>query len=156
MAKKITYSADFKCNYVAMVAIALFLLMVIGEIALAVSIPVYMKRENVLSDEVYQRETLLRFDNLRRECAAISGSDEVLMMEKQLITSALDQMAVYLRAEADRMTPAETREVDSLCNELYRVVSRLRQKQSFSREKRLDSSSYINSLVRKYSAESKK
>ncbi len=155
MAKKIIYSANFKCNYVAVLAVGLFVLMVIGEVILAVSIPVYMKRENVLSDEVRQRETLLLFDHLRRECNAVSGSDEVLMLEKQLVISSLDQMALYLRKESHRMTPEETAELHSLCVELQRIVAKLRKKQPFSRENRLDSSTYINSLVKKYSAKVK-
>ena len=101
MAQKITYSADFKRNYVAVLAVALFLLMIAGEAVLAVSIPVYMKRENVLAEEVYLRETLLNFDGLRRMCNSIKSNDEVVMLEKKLIGSGIDQMALYLRHEAN-------------------------------------------------------
>ncbi len=155
MAQKITYSADFKRNYVAVLAVTLFLLMIAGEIALAVSIPVYMKRENVLAQEVYLRETLLNFDGLRQSCNAIKSNDEVVLLEKQLISSGIDQMALYLRHEANRLTPEETRQIRIVTDELHRIVARLRKNQSFSQEKRLDSSAYIDSLVKKYPVKGK-
>ena len=42
MAEKLTYSAKFKRNYVAVFATTLFFLMVASEIVLAVSIPAYV------------------------------------------------------------------------------------------------------------------
>ena len=68
MAEKLTYSAKFKRNYVAVFATTLFFLMVASEIVLAVSIPAYVKRENVLADEAMLREILLKFDAVRNLC----------------------------------------------------------------------------------------
>lgn len=45
MAQQITYSAKFKRDYVAASAVVIFIAIVLAEIALAISIPAYLKRE---------------------------------------------------------------------------------------------------------------
>ena len=150
MARKIVYSAKFKRNYVAIFAVVLFLLMVAAEIALAVSIPAYMRREDVLADQVKHREMLLRFDAVRSSCSGITSKDETLMMEKKLISDALDQLALYLRKEADRLTPEEVDELDALVTQAGRLTNRLRSGRPLCRENRLDTAAYVNSMVKKY------
>ncbi|MCI5779711.1 MAG: hypothetical protein MR051_07875 [Lentisphaeria bacterium] len=156
MTRQLTYSARFRRNYVTVFAVALFFLMVASEIALAVSIPAYMNRENVMAEELLRRETLLRFDALRGMCAAISGGDEVLMLEKQLIANALDNLAIYLRTEASNLTSEEIGELNRLTREVERILHVLRSGRSFSRENRLDSSAYIDALVAKYAGKETK
>ena len=150
MPPQLTYSAKFKRNYVTVFAVTLFFMMIASEVALAVSIPAYMKRENVMAEQILRRETLLRFDTLRAWCNEISSKDEVLMLEKQLIANALDNLAIYLRSESSRLTPAEVRELDALTIEVEKLLLQLRSGRSFSHENRLDSSAYIDALVAKY------
>ena len=156
MTRQLTYSARFKRNYVTAFAVALFFLMIASEIALAVSIPAYMNRENVMAEELLRRETLLRFDALRGMCGTISGGDEVLMLEKQLIANALDHLAIYLRTEAPHLTSEEIGELNRLTCEVERILRILRSGRSFSRENRLDSSAYIDALVAKYAGKGTK
>ena len=149
MAEKITYSANFKRNYVAVFAVGLFFFMVISEVVLAVSIPVYMSRENMLSHQVRNREMQLGFDQIRTVCKNISSSNETLVLEKNLMMDTLDYLAKYLRQEASNLTEEEVKELDQLMIKMEKIVRRLASGKSYSQENRLDSSVYINSLIQK-------
>ena len=149
MAEKITYSANFKRNYIAVFAVGLFFFMVISEVVLAVSIPVYMSRENMLSHQVRNREMQLRFDQIRTVCKNISSSNETLVLEKNLMMDTLDYLAKYLRQEASNLTEEEVKELDQLMIKMEKIVRRLASGKSYSQENRLDSSVYINSLIQK-------
>ncbi len=150
MAEKLTYSAKFKRNYVAVFATTLFFLMVASEIVLAVSIPAYVKRENVLADEAMLREILLKFDAVRNLCESLPEKDEVLVMEKQLLQSALDPLAMYLRNNANDLTSEELQELNALLTEAERIVFRLKRGRPYSKANRLDSTAYINGLIKKH------
>ena len=149
MAEKITYSAKFKRNYVAVFAVALFFFMVISEVVLAVSIPLYMSRENLLSHQVRNREMQLRFDYIRGVCKNISSTNETVLLEKRLLMDSLDYLAQYLRQEASNLTEEEVKELDQLVIKMEKIVKKLALGKSFSQENRLDSSVYINSLIQK-------
>lgn len=156
MKQKITYSANFKRNYVAFFAVLFFFLMIAAEVTLAFSIPAYMRRENVLADRVQHREMLLHFDQLRRQCNAIKPKSETIEMEKQLVAYSLDQMAIYLRDEADNLTPAEVDELNELFDSMSKIIDQLAKGKSFSNENRLNTAAYVNSLVKKYPVKGKK
>ena len=150
MAEKLTYSAKFKRNYVAVFATTLFFLMVASEIVLAVSIPAYVKRENVLADEAMLREILLKFDDVRKNCEQVPEQDEVLVMEKQLMQSALDPLAMYLRDNANDLTSEDLQELSALLTDAERIVFRMKRGRPHSKANRLDSTAYINGLIKKH------
>ena len=65
MAQQITYSAKIKRDYVAASAVVIFIAIVLAEIALAISIPAYLKRENAMALEVRRLQLLDSFDGAR-------------------------------------------------------------------------------------------
>jgi hypothetical protein len=65
VAQQITYSAKFKRDYVAASAVVIFIAIVLAEIALAISIPAYLKRENAMALEVRRLQLLDSFDGAR-------------------------------------------------------------------------------------------
>lgn len=156
MKQKITYSANFKRNYVALFAVLFFFLMIAAEVTLAFSIPAYMKRENVLADRVRHRELLLHFDQLRTRCKNIKPRTDAVEMERQLVSHALDQMAIYLRDEADNLSPDEVNELQALFGSMTKILDQLSRGRSFSRESRLNTAGYVNHLVKKYPVKGKK
>ena len=78
MAQKLKYSAKFKRNYVALFAIAFFCVMLLAELLLALSIPVFVQRQDSYSREIKKREMLLLFDDAQNTCRSISEKDEIL------------------------------------------------------------------------------
>jgi len=104
MAQKIEYSANFKRNYVAFFAFFLFAVMIFSEFFLAVSIPVFVQRENAYAEEIRKRELLMTFDHARQTCREIKESSEIIALEKKLLSDTLDHLAIYLRKESGKLT----------------------------------------------------
>lgn len=147
MAPKITYSTNFKRNYVAFFALALFLLMILSELLLALSIPVVVQREDAFAKEVRKHRMLKLFDDTRTVCKKIDSKDEITLKEKQLLSDNLDYLALYLRKESDRLTPEDIDKLEPIVNDLYRIASKLKNSGSFAKENRLSSSSYIKFMI---------
>lgn len=158
---KIKFTADYKRNYVAFMAVLLFFLIIAGEILLAVAIPLLMRNENLMRDEANRLDLLQQFDSARILCSRIgsknqSGSDDnILLQEKQLLTDALDSFARYMRNEGQNLTPGEVQKISAAVTELHKIAANLYKNGKYSRENRLDTSKYINSLLKQSSGEIK-
>ncbi len=156
---KVSFTAKYRKNYVAFLAVLLFVLIIIGEITLATVIPVAMRNENLMAEEAARNDLLLLFDKTRSLCNSISGKnaqgkdDNLIAMEKQLLSDVLDRFARYMREEGDQMTPEEVIKVRNVITELYKVASRLSKGKSYSRENRVDTSTYVNKLLKQTNGE---
>ena len=156
---KISFTAKYRKNYVAFLAVLLFIFIIIGEIALATVIPVAMRNEDLMAEEAARNDLLLLFDGTRSLCNSITGKnssgqeDNLILMEKQLLSDVLDRFARYMREEGDKMTPQEVIKVKKVVSELYKVASRLSKGNGYSRENRLDTSRYINKLLKQTNKE---
>ena len=155
----ISFTVKYRRNYTAVLAVLLFLLIIAGEIALATLIPVAMRNENLMAAEAERNDLMQLFDETRLTCNTISGKnaagmeDNLILTEKQLISDVLDRFARYMRNEGDRMTPEEVKQVRPIVQELYKAVSRLAAGKSYSRENRLDTANYINTLLKQTNGE---
>ena len=156
---KISFTAKYRRNYVAFLAVFLFVFIIAGEITLATAIPVAMRNENLMAEEASRNDLLLLFDKTRALCNSITGKNargqenNLISMEKQLLSDVLDRFARYMREEGDRMTPQEVIQVKKVVSELYKVASGLARGNSYSRENRLDTSVYINSILKQTNGE---
>lgn len=150
---KLKFTAEYRKDYVSFLAVLLFLLIIIAEATLATVIPLAMRNENLMAEEAERNDLLILFDQTRARCDAISGKDSsgqednLILMEKQLVSDVLDRFARYMRDEGSRMTPDEVAKVKWTVQELYKVVSQLAKGESFSRENRLNTSGYVNTLL---------
>ncbi|MBE6377904.1 MAG: hypothetical protein E7051_03680 [Lentisphaerae bacterium] len=150
MAQTLKYSANFKRNYLAFFALALFTAMIIAELSIALSIPHFVQRENAYAKEIRRREMFLLFDVSRAICHDIKEENESIKLEKKLLSDTLDHLAIYLRREANMITDDEVNVLSPLVVELYKIASQLKNGQSFSRENQLNSQPYLNDLLKKY------
>ena len=149
MGVKIEYSANFKRNYVAFFAFVFFFAMIGAELVLALSIPYFAQREDAYAKEIRKREMILMFDSAQRECRAIPEKNEAVKMEKMLLTETLDLLAVYQRAESDRLSEEDVNALLPLVTDLHRIAGRLAKGISYSRENKLNSTRYIDFLISK-------
>jgi len=149
LAQEITYSAKFKRDYVAALAVIIFFAIVLSEIALAVSIPVYLKSENTMAREVRRLKLLESFDHARNlsEKVKVQGG-ETAELELRLARWGLNSLAPYLRDHAGDLSSDEIAELQKTVTELTRLVTRLGSKVGpYCREQSLDTSIYLDSLV---------
>ena len=93
-------SANFKRDYVATLAIVLFFSIVSAEITLAIAIPSYLSRRNVLALQMRRDVMWQKFDNARKRCEKLKPkTGSIIEMELLLVSWNLDLLAPYLRNE---------------------------------------------------------
>ena len=143
MARQITYSARFRRDYVAALAVVIFIAIVIAEIALAISIPAYLKRENAMALEVRRLQLLESFDQARNISNRLKvKGGETAELEARLVAWGLNSLAPYLRAHAGSLSGEEISET-----EFTRIMARLRDSGPYCVEQSLDTGSYIDSRI---------
>ena len=148
MAQKLKYSANFKRNYVALFAIVFFCLMILAELVLALSIPLFVSREDAYAAEIQKREMLLLFDEAQKRCRAIPEKDENVKLEKVLLSDTMDVLASYLREESDRLTEEDVERIMPQVKKLHKIATRLQSGKPYSSEAELDSSEYVKSIIK--------
>ena len=144
---KVIQSAHFKRNTLTAFAVVLFCAIILSEIFLAVSIPWYLRREDTMALEVLRLKMRDTFDAARNSTGSYRGRDEVKEAEMRLLRWALDSMADYLRENISRLDAAELRSVQEKIDTLYKTAQELSRGKNRSREQKLDTSLYLNSLL---------
>ena len=142
-------SANFKRNTLTAVAVFLFGLIVISEVALAISIPWYLTRENAMACEVLQINLRDSFDRARRISNETKIKDEIKQTEMRLVRWSLDGMADYLRQHTENLNTEELKHIQGVVTSLTQIANRINSRRSYSVEQRLDTGLYVNSLLRK-------
>lgn len=153
------FTVRYRRNYVTFLAVALFFLIIAGELVLATSIPLLMKNDSLLNEHAARNELLRSFDSLRSRANNIPGKnvsgteDQIILLEKKLLVSAIEQFTRYMRDHGEHMTPDEVKQTQRLLDELMKITDRLTSGRSYSMENQLDTASYINSLLRQTAPE---
>ncbi len=149
MAKLPVQSARFKRDYVAASAVIIFILILIAELTLAISIPLYLNREKAMALQVRRLNLLSSFDGTRNLAHNINPTsvDATAYLEVRLVAWNLDQLAPYLRSNAAGLSHEELTALQKSVNSMAEVLARIRRGYVFSAESRLDTSGYINSLL---------
>ena len=142
-------SANFKRNTLTVAAVILFGLIVLSEIALAISIPWYLTSENAMAREVLQIKLRDSFDNARRISNETKIKDEIKQTEMRLVRWSLDSMADYLREHTENLNTEELKHIQEIVTSLTQTANRIRSRRSYSEERRLDTGLYVNSLLLK-------
>ncbi|MCQ2377583.1 MAG: hypothetical protein MJ016_00015 [Victivallaceae bacterium] len=150
-AETLTFSAEFKRDYIALTAMGAFFLILFFEVALAICIPAYLQRENTMAREVARYRMAAALDGLRYRIEAVSKreKDELALAELRLIQWDANLWAGYLRREKQYLSDAEIADLTSRFQQMATFVNRIATKKTVSREYRLDTSRYVNSLLNK-------
>ena len=86
-------------------------------------------------------------DDSARDQAKASSRDEIKQAELRIVRWSLDGMADYLRENAVKLDAEELKSMQDTVNSMLQITTRLRKGRAYSREQRLDTSFYINSLI---------
>jgi hypothetical protein len=142
-------SANFKRNTLTVAAVILFGLIVLSEIALAISIPWYLTRENAMACEVLQINLRDSFDRARRVSNESRIKNEIKQTEMRLVRWSLDSMADYLRQHTENLNTEELKHIQGIVISLTQIANRIHSRRSYSVERHLDTGLYVNSLLLK-------
>lgn len=144
-------TADFKRDYVMLLAVAIFVGIVVGEVALAVSIPVYFVRSDLWAIEIARQSLHRSFDGLRYRSRKLDESgklkDSLAGGENQLVLWSLNMMAHYLRANRDTMAPERAAELNRELSGLSRIQTRAAQKKPYNRIESLEPRKALDRLA---------
>lgn len=143
------YSANFKRDYVATSAVVIFFLIVISEITLAISLPLFMERENIMAVSVRRLKLLETFDATRRQANALKVKNPTAQAEAELLKWNLNQMAEYLRKYAKYLSGNDLATLQQQLNEMSACLTYLHRRRSFSREYKLDYTPYLERIMKR-------
>ena len=146
------YTANFKRDYVAGSAIVIFFLIVISEIALAVSIPIYMKRENAMALAVRRLELIQTFDTTRSVAKSLKVKNETAQAEIDVIAWNLNRMAEYLRQYSKYLSGSEVAVLQQQLIEMSTVLSHLRRGVPFTKRHEIDYTPYLERVMKQSGA----
>lgn len=147
MAKEIQFSAKFKRDYVAALAVVIFFAIVLSEIVLAVSIPAYLHRENAMALQVRRLQLLESFDGARNLGNSLKPKGEIAEYEARLVMWNLNLLATYLREHAADLSSEELASLQNDVRAFTGILARIQSGEALCRERKLDTSIYVNSLI---------
>lgn len=87
----------FKKDYMAYMAICLFILIVAAEIVMAVWLPMHLKSQDAWAIQESRQEMIDLFDSLRNNYKKIKPTNQRHSEEVALVMDCLDDNAIYLR-----------------------------------------------------------
>ncbi len=141
------FSAKFKRDYVAYMAIVLFFFIVVSEVVMAVSIPILVKHQELWDRQTSQQELAAFFDTTRESLRGMAGSkNDRIAGEAGLLVHGLDELALYLRRNREDMNIEQVNTVDAELNRIPVFQSRLQGGKALSEQEELNYDSFMNQL----------
>lgn len=112
---KSKYSCRRKRDYVTLIAVLMFSLIVLFELYLIFILPLQLRREDAMALHVNRQRVTRQADELRRRCGDFlkNNSDSLRKGEISMVLSSLDVLAIYLRNNQEHLNMAQIREIRS-------------------------------------------
>lgn len=143
---KVLLSANFKKDYIAYSAIAIFFLIIAFEIFMAIFIPAHLHMEGVWDDEVARQEMISQFDYTRRRFLRFRSKNDGAEEEAKIIADSLTPLADYLRDYQYKIGLDEINEIDKDINGTIKFYYHLEKKGAYSVDRKLNTEKYIDVL----------
>ena len=112
---KSKYSCRRKRDYVTLIAVLMFSLIVLFELYLIFILPLQLRREDAMALHVNRQRVTRQADELRRRCGDFlkNNSDSLRKGEISMVLSSLDVLAIYLRNNQEHLNMVQIREIRS-------------------------------------------
>ena len=141
------FTAKFKRDYVAFSAVLLFVLIVAGEIALAVSIPLYFVRSDMWNLQIARQKTLEKFDSARRICVRSKAESSDASEETGILLWTLNQSTAFLRTNINRLSMEKLNEINKDLDDILSMAGRLDSDKSFNRSAVFSRSASVKTMT---------
>jgi len=143
-------------DYMAYLAIALFIIVIAFEVLLVVWLPMKLSsstmwRDQVACEEMIEHEDLLRANTIecKKRCKAMDG-------EIALVQESLDEIAAYLHEYKDRLSRGNIDEIVKYLNYFEGIYrSNMKGDRSFVVAEHIDASAYLGKLASSANAPAK-
>ncbi len=149
MEKKKLETVKRRFDWVTACGMLFFAAILVGELVVAVGVPLLVRREGVMAAKVTKVSTLEEFDARRRAFENLSESlgNETARYEASLAYGTLNMLADYLRPNADFMSTAQFNQVRQRLLQFRTIQNVLSKNQPFSERLDLDTSGVIARLA---------
>ena len=135
---KTLFTANFKRDYVAYSAVGIFALIVLAEVVLAISIPLYFVRSDLWERQIARQQLAAEFDGLRNWCNGMNLKNADAVEENNILLWDLNLMANYLRANGKRLQRDEIRALSEDLAAMRRIAKYIEKDRPFNAPVRLD------------------
>ena len=135
---KALFTANFKRDYVAYSAVGIFALIVLAEVVLAVSIPLYFVRSDLWDLQIARQQLAADFDGLRNWCDRMKLKNADAVEENNILLWNLNLMANYLRANGKRLGRDEIRALSADLTAMRRIAKYIEKDRPFNVPARLN------------------
>ena len=139
-------SANFKKDYIAYSAIAIFFLIVSFEIFMAIFIPAHLQIEGVWSEEVGRQDMVNQFDDIRNSFFRFKSKDEYAQNEALIINNSLTPLADYLREYQYKIGVREVKDIEKVMSGMLSFRSYLEKDGAYSKDMKIDTKNFIKTL----------
>ena len=102
---KSKYSCRRKRDYITVIAVMMFSLIVLFELYLVFILPLQLRREDAMALHVNRQRITAQADELRRKCGDFlrDNPDSLRKGEISMVLSSLDVLAIYLRNQGNQI-----------------------------------------------------
>lgn len=99
--KRDMMTARFKRDFVAYSAIAIFFLIIVSEVTMAIWIPMQMHNDTMFAERIKRIRAVRAFDACRKTVRRIieENHNRISTQEAQLMLQELDRIAIYLHTD---------------------------------------------------------
>jgi hypothetical protein len=146
---KITESVKRKKDFVTVLALALFVIIVIFELVLVIWLPAKFRSGEYFAKEVALEEMVQNEDTLRAFVSDVHRKEYYYPREVKLVKKCLDDFARYLRVYKDEMTMEQILDLHEDIKEFDRIFYKWKSRIEFFKKKELDYSGYMAFLQKK-------
>lgn len=149
-------SARFKRDHVAWMAIIFFFIIVILELIATASIPILVKHETIWAKQVARQDMTTMFDHTRHHLRGLSNSkNRRIAGESKLLLSILDDQAIYLRKNHEKLTKSQIAEFNEELRKITSIRGQLSQDDAvpFSEKLEIDASKFWEIMNQKMNTE---
>ena len=140
------FSANFKKDYIAYSAIAIFFLILSFEIFMAVFIPAHLHMEGVWSKEVARQQMIAGFDVTRRWFLRFKSKNDDAEAESDMFAESMSPLADYLRQYQYQLGFEEIKSINDAVNGLNKYQNHLGATGAYSVKLKINSDKFINIL----------
>ena len=151
------FSARFKRDYVALLAVILFFLILLSEVGMAISLPLLVRHQELWERQVSKQEMATFFDSVRDGMRHVAeNSKDRIAGESNLIVVALDEMAIYLRRNVDFVNQEQINRINAELNRIPVFKNRYASmKKPYSTQLELNVDEYLKKLEQQYKTATK-
>ncbi len=140
------YSCKRRRDYITILAVGLFLLMLLAQFYLVLVLPVRLQEQESLEYNVTSQRLLRNFDRMRSCLKNLHPDGSIAKGEADMLRGTFEQLQLYVRENKDAMTLQQMVQTNRMNRMLESVYNRCSVNKYHIRQEELVQSSYFRDL----------